>query len=84
MPLPENFRFSAKNLQDYADCPRRFELKYILSQSWPAEVSQPVQEIEDKMDQGRLFHKTVNQHLSGVPGEIIIQSLPYFFSYLLS
>ena len=34
---PENdFIFSAHNLQDYLDCPRRFELKYILKQPWPA------------------------------------------------
>ncbi len=75
MPLNKNFRFSAKNLQDYADCPRRFELKYLLKQSWPAEISPPVQEVEEKIDDGRLFHKTVNQYLSGVPGKIIVQSL---------
>ena len=75
MPLAEDFRFSAKNLQDYADCPRRFELKYILKQSWPAEVSQPVQEVEEKMEKGRLFHKLVNQFLSGVSGDMIVDSL---------
>ena len=54
--LADNFIFSANNLQDYLDCPRRFELKYILKQNWPAITSQPVQEMENKILMGNRFH----------------------------
>jgi CRISPR/Cas system-associated exonuclease Cas4 (RecB family) len=69
MPLDKNFVFSANNLQDFVDCPRRFELKYILNQSWPAILSQPVQELEEKMAQGSDFHRLAFQLLEGLPEE---------------
>ena len=50
MHLNNDFVFSANNLQDYVDCPRRFELKYLLNQSWPAVVSHPVQKMEEKIE----------------------------------
>ena len=53
MPLADNFIFSANNLQDYLDCPRRFELKYILKQNWPAITSQPVLEMENRISNGQ-------------------------------
>jgi CRISPR/Cas system-associated exonuclease Cas4 (RecB family) len=71
MPLVKDFIFSAKNLQDYMDCPRRFELKYILKQSWPAITSQPVQAIEYKIQMGSRFHQLAHQYLSGIPGNLL-------------
>jgi hypothetical protein len=76
MLLPNNFLFSSNNLQDYLDCPRRFELKYILKQSWPAVSSLPVQEMEYKIRIGTQFHKVIHQYLAGIPApdlEIFIQ-----------
>jgi len=67
MPLDNNFVFSANNLQDYVDCPRRFELKYLLNLSWPAILSQPVQELEEKMARGSDFHRLARQFLEGLP-----------------
>jgi hypothetical protein len=67
MLLANDFLFSANNLQDYLDCPRRFELKYILKQSWPAISSLPVQEMEYKIRIGNNFHKVIHQYLSGIP-----------------
>ena len=69
MPLDKDFVFSANSLQDYVDCPRRFELKYILNQSWPAIISQPVQKLEEKMAQGSEFHRLARQNLEGLPLE---------------
>lgn len=69
MPLGKDFVFSANSLQDYVDCPRRFELKYILNQSWPAVLSQPVQKLEEKMAQGSDFHRLARQLLEGLPLE---------------
>ena len=75
MPLDRDFVFSANNLQDYLDCPRRFELKYFLKQSWPAITSHPVQEMEYKIQMGNRFHKIVHQFLSGIPGNVLDNSI---------
>ncbi len=75
MPLDKDFIFSANSLQDYVDCPRRFELKYILNQSWPAIVSQPVQEVEEKMAMGSEFHRLARQYLEGLPSEILEKTI---------
>lgn len=71
MPLTKNFIFSANNLQDYLDCPRRFELRYVLKQNWPAVTSQPVLEIENRISMGNRFHLLAHQYLSGLSGEIL-------------
>ena len=71
MPLNPDFQFSANNLQDFKDCPRRFELKYVLKQSWPAEISQPVLEVEKKIELGSQFHTIANQYMCGIPKESI-------------
>ncbi len=74
MPLDKNFIFSAHNLQDFLDCPRRFELKHILKQDWPAIISQPVQEMENKIQTGNRFHHLAHQYLSGIPGDLLLNS----------
>lgn len=71
MPLLPDFQFSQSSLQDYADCPRRFELRYILRQNWPALQSEPVLEMENWMEQGRQFHQMVQQYLLGIPEELL-------------
>lgn len=75
MNLGKDFIFSANNLQDYLDCPRRFELKYILKQNWPAISSQPVQEMEFRIQQGNRFHQIVNQFLSNIPIDTLKHSI---------
>jgi hypothetical protein len=76
MPIDAHFLFSANSLQDYLDCPRRFELKYILRQSWPAEESEPVLEFEHHIQLGSQFHQMVHQYLNGISQEILLQSIP--------
>ncbi len=75
MTLPEGFLFSQSNLQDYVDCQRRFQLRHILHQTWPAVEAEPYLENERRMDQGAKFHKIVHQHLIGVPEEQISASI---------
>ena len=75
MPLADNFIFSANNLQDYMDCPRRFELKYLLKQNWPAVTSQPVLEMENRILIGNRFHLLAYQYLSGIPGDTLIETI---------
>ena len=71
MSLPPDFQFSQSNLQDYVDCSRRFQLRYLMKVTWPALESQPVQESERLMRQGARFHRMLQQAFSGVPLERI-------------
>lgn len=67
--LPSPFTFSQSSLQDYSDCPRRFQLRYIEKLSWPAVESEPVAEFEHRQEEGRQFHRLVQQHVLGLPPE---------------
>ncbi len=67
--LPPIFQFSQSNLQDYLDCPRRFELRHLLRQEWPALQTEPELEQEKYMRRGYLFHQLVHQRLVGLPTE---------------
>ena len=67
--LPPAFTFSQSSLQDYADCARRFQLRYIVQLHWPAVETEPVLENEHRQQEGQLFHRLVQQHLIGLPAE---------------
>jgi hypothetical protein len=62
-------QFSQGNLQDYVDCRRRFQLRYLLKVAWPALEAEPAYENESAMQQGALFHRLIQQHLLGIPAE---------------
>lgn len=62
---------SQSSLQDYADCPRRFRLRYLERLAWPAVESEPVLENERRQQAGALFHRLVHQHLLGLPADRI-------------
>lgn len=67
MTLPPTFQFSQNSLQDYVDCPRRFQLRYLLRQPWPAVQSEPLAEYERLMEGGRRFHQLAQRHSLGLP-----------------
>ena len=67
MPLPREFALSQSSLQDYEDCPRRFELRYLLKVQWPALESEPVLEQEAHRLQGERFHHRIHQWIAGLP-----------------
>lgn len=67
MPLPPDFHFSQGSLQDFVDCARRFQLRYLERIAWPAVPAEPILENERHMQQGELFHLMVQQQLVGVP-----------------
>ncbi len=71
MGLEEGFSFSQGSLQDYVDCPRRFQLRYVRNLRWPAVQAEPVVENEQRMRKGAAFHRLVHQHLVGVPAEVL-------------
>ena len=73
--LPPYFQFTQSNLQDYLDCPRRFELRYILRQDWPALQTEPELEQEKHMRRGRQFHQLVHQLLVGLPTEQLSEQI---------
>ena len=71
MNLPDDFTFSQSSLQDYVDCPRRFQLKYLLRQRWPAPEVDDMLAFERRMEQGDAFHHLVHQHLVGIPADVL-------------
>lgn len=75
MPLPSDFQFSQSSLQDYFDCARRFELRYILKQKWPALQTEPIMEYEHHMQIGTRFHRLVHQHILGIPDDVLESSI---------
>ena len=70
MPYPIT-RFSQASLQDYLDCRRRFYLRYRLRLVWPALEAEPVEAFERETALGAAFHRLVQQHLVGVPAELL-------------
>jgi CRISPR/Cas system-associated exonuclease Cas4 (RecB family) len=69
MALPEGFEFSQNRLQDYADCPRRFQLRHVLMQPWPALIVEPPGEAEQHMQRGSDFHHLAHQHALGLKAD---------------
>ncbi|MCJ7624511.1 MAG: PD-(D/E)XK nuclease family protein [Anaerolineaceae bacterium] len=74
MNLPSDFQFSQSNLQDFMDCQRRFQLRYIMNLKWPALQCEPVLDQEYYLELGYRFHRFVHQHQMGIPsGKIMNQ-----------
>jgi hypothetical protein len=69
--LSDSFSFTQSSLQDYLDCPRRFQLRHVLEQPWPAVESEPLLERERLTDLGRHFHLMAQRHTVGLPVEQI-------------
>jgi len=75
VPLPETFQFSQSNLQDYVDCPRRFQLRYVLMRPWPALVTEPPDEFEQHVQRGADLHRLAHQHALGIDPERLTDSI---------
>mgnify|MGYP001174005212 FL=1 len=69
--LFEDFRFSQTNLQDFVECPRRFQLRYVEGQPWPVVQSQPVLERERHVELGARFHRLVERHQLGLDPDLL-------------
>lgn len=65
----ENFSFSQSSMQDYADCPRRFQLRYIEQLTYPANEFEQAIENEKHQLEGQKFHRLIQQYLIGIPKE---------------
>ena len=69
MNLEPGFQLSQGSLQDFVECRRRFELRYLRHLAWPALQSEPALEFERFVQQGERFHRMLQQQLLGVPEE---------------
>jgi len=70
MPISLNI-LSQSSLQDYVDCARRFQLRYLERLSYPAVESEPALENEKHIQEGEFFHRLIQQYLIGIPTEQI-------------
>jgi hypothetical protein len=68
-PNEYSLAYSQASLQDFKDCPRRFQLRYLLHLVWPALETEPALENELQMQHGANFHRLVQQLLLGIPTE---------------
>ena len=71
MPLPEGYVFSQSSLQDYVDCPRRFQLRHIGRCRWPAPETADALEFERRMELGSAFHRLMRQLHTGLPAKVL-------------
>ena len=71
MSIPNIFQFSQSSLQDYVDCQRRFQLRYIQQRAWPALEAEPAMDNELFMQRGSQFHHMAHQYWLEVPAENI-------------
>ncbi|NWG05994.1 MAG: PD-(D/E)XK nuclease family protein [Chloroflexi bacterium] len=62
---------SQSSLQDYVDCARRFQLRYLDKLSYPAVESEPALENEKHQQEGEYFHRLIQQYLVGIPSRQI-------------
>src|SRR3972149_1817661 len=69
--MPDLTTLSQSSLQDYHDCPRRFELRHLQRLSYPAIETEPALENEKHQQEGEYFHRLVQQHIIGIPAEQI-------------
>ena len=60
------FRFSQSSLSAYAQCRRRFWLRYVRRIQWPAPLSQEMDLWERAVERGALFHHWMHQDGIGV------------------
>jgi hypothetical protein len=60
------FQYSQENLQDYVECARRFQLRYLMRQQWPAPLAEPLRDAETELRLGDDFHRLVERHFLGL------------------
>lgn len=72
MTIPAGFQFSQASLQDFHACRRRFQLRYLENQAWPALQAEPALEFERLARLGARYHHMIHQHQLGLPDKQII------------
>ncbi len=75
MTLPDTFQFTQGNLQDYVDCKRRFQLRYVLMQPWPALITDQPDQLELHMQRGAALHRLAHQHARGIDPQRLAETI---------
>jgi len=70
-----SLHLNQSNLQDFLECPRRFELSVLQDKSWPAATTRPLSAIEQSIYQGNRFHQICQQYFTGIPPSLIRKSV---------
>ncbi len=65
MSIPDLFLFSQQSLQDYVDCQRRFQLRFVLRRPWPALPTDPPGAYRHHLQLGADFHRLAHQQALG-------------------
>lgn len=73
--LPHSFQFTQSSLQDYVDCARRFQLRYVEGLAWPAVRAEPLLEHEQHIERGIRFHRLVERHQLGLDPALLEASI---------
>lgn len=63
------------SLQDFLDCPRRFELGFLEDTRWPAAHSSPLARYERLTEIGTQFHQLCQQFFIGIDPQLITSSI---------
>jgi RecB family exonuclease len=63
--FPPGFTFTQSCLQDFAVCPRRFQLRYLLAQSYPAPLAKPLAAVDRSTERGERFHALMERYWRG-------------------
>ena len=69
--LPEGFQFNQASLQDFVECRRRFQYRYLERLAWPALETEPYHEFERLTELGSKFHQLIHQYFIGINPETI-------------
>lgn len=72
--MPPLTVLSQSSLQDYHDCPRRFELRYLRRLEYPAIEAEPALENERRRQEGEYFHRMAQQYFAGIPAGSIAKT----------
>ena len=72
---PLTLEFSQTSLQDFLDCPRRFELSVLQEMRWPAAHSAPLLKFEELTEIGSKFHHLCHQFFLGIDPDLLSSSL---------
>ena len=75
MTFPSTFQFTQGKLQDYVDCQRRFQLRYVLMQPWPALITGEPARFELHMQRGAALHRLAHQHARGIEPQRLAETI---------
>lgn len=73
--LTDGFQFTQSNLQDFQECRKRFQYRYLQKIAWPAIESEPAIEFERMVQRGTQFHRLAHQRLVGIPEEALVSAI---------